>query len=85
MRKYALDRWNFSEKNGKWVYVSKGKNGKRKYIYQLEPPQEFIELTLKMNEINEKILATENQKEIKRLYMEMMKISKKMQAMRRDK
>ena len=85
MRKYALDRWNFSEKNGKWVYVSKGKNGKRKYIYQLEPPQEFIELSLKMNEINEKILATENQKEIKRLYMEMMKISKKMQAMRRDK
>jgi hypothetical protein len=85
MRKYTLDRWNFSDKNGKWVYVTKDKDGKRKYFYQLEPPQEFIELSLKMNEINEKILATENQKEIKKLYMEMMKISNEMQSMRRDK
>ncbi|MFX0189016.1 MAG: hypothetical protein ACFE8A_14920 [Candidatus Hodarchaeota archaeon] len=85
MRKYALDRWNFSDKTGKWVYVTKDKNGIRKYIYQLKPPQEFIELSFKINEINEKILATEDQKEIKRLYMEMMKISKKMQAMRRNK
>jgi len=85
MRKYTLDRWNFSDKTGKWVYVTKKKNGRRKYIYQLEPPPEFIELSTQIKEINEKILASKNQDEIERLYNEMMKISKKMQSMRREK
>lgn len=85
MRKYTLDRWNFSDKNGKWVYVTKEKNGKRKYIYQLEPPKEFLKLAYKIKEINEKLIATEEQGEIERLYNEMMKISKKMQAIKREK
>ncbi|MFW9881391.1 MAG: hypothetical protein ACFFG0_50650 [Candidatus Thorarchaeota archaeon] len=85
MRKYTVDRWNFSDKTGKWVYVTKDKNGKRKYIYQLEPPPEFVELSTQIKEINEKILATKNQDEIERLYDKMMKISKKMQTMRMEK
>lgn len=86
MRKYTLDRWNFSDKTGKWVYVTKEKKkGKRKYIYQLEPPKEFLKLAYKIKEINEKLIATEKEEEIERLYNEMMKISKKMQAIKREK
>lgn len=84
MRKYTLDRWNFSDKTGKWVYVTKEKN-KRKYSYQLEPPKEFLKLAYKIKEINEKLIATEEEEEIERLYNEMMKISKKMQAIKRVK
>ena len=84
MRKYTLNRWNFSDKAGKWVYVTKEK-GKRKYIYQLEPPDEFIKLSYKIKEINEKLVASEEEKEIEKLFKEMMKISKKMQAIKREK
>ena len=83
MRKYTLNRWNFSDKAGKWVYVTKEK-GKRKYIYQLEPPEEFLELAYKIKEINEKLVASEEEKEIEKLFKEMMKISKKMQAIKRE-
>ena len=85
MRKYTLERWNFSDKTGKWVYVIKEKNGKRKYIYQLEPPKEFLKLAYKIKEINEKLIATEDEEENERLYNEMMKIAKKMQAIKRVK
>lgn len=84
MRKYALNRWSFSEKACKWVYVTK-KKGKRKYIYQLEPPEEFIKLSYKIKEINEKLVASEEEEEIERLFSEMMEISKKMQAIRLEK
>ena len=85
MRKYPLDRWNFSDKTGKWVYVTKEKNGKRKYIYQLEPPKEFLKLAYKIKEINEKLIATEDEEENERLYNEMMKIAKEMQSIKRVK
>ena len=85
MRKYTLDRWNFSDKTGKWVYVTKEKNGKRKYIYQLEPPKEFLKLAYKIKEINEKLIATEDEEENERLYNEMMKIAKEMQSIKRVK
>ena len=84
MRKYTLNRWNFSDKAGKWVYVTKEK-GKRKYIYQLEPPEEFIKLSYKIKEINEKLVTLEEEEEIERLYNEMMEISKKMQAIKMKK
>lgn len=84
MRKYTLNRWNFSDKAGKWVYVTKEK-GKRKYFYQLEPPDEFIKLSYKIKEINEKLVISEEEEEIERLYNEMMKISKKMQAIKMEK
>jgi len=85
MRKYTLERWNFSDKTGKWVYVTKEKNGKRKYIYQLEPPKEFLKLAYKIKEINEKLIATEDEEENERLYNEMMKIAKEMQSIKRVK
>ena len=84
MRKYPLNRWSFSEKACKWVYVTK-KKGKRRYLYQLEPPEEFIELSYKIKKINEKIVASEEDEEIERLFSEMMEISKKMQAIRLEK
>jgi len=84
MRKYTLNRWNFSESTGKWVYVTKEKC-KRKYIYQLEPPEEFIKLSYKIKEINEKLVTLEEEEEIERLYNEMMEISKKMQAIKMKK
>ena len=52
-RLFTPNRWNWSQKVGKWVYVTITKDGKRKYQYQLEPPQEFIELTKRMKKLNE--------------------------------
>jgi hypothetical protein len=83
MRKYTLDRWNFSEKAGKWVYVTKKKSGKRKYYYQIEPPEEFIELTMQIKDLNEKMQSVEDLDENEKLFRKLMDISKKMQNMRR--
>ena len=80
MRKYTLDRWNWSERSGKWVYVTK-KKGKREYTYQLEPPKEFIELTMQIKKINEKLMKTKDPDENKKLFLELIEISKKMQNM----
>ena len=57
------------------------KNGKKKYHYQVEPPKEFIELTIKMKELNEKLLNTTDPEENSRLFSELMKVSQKMQEM----
>ena len=83
LRKYTLDRWNFSEKAGKWVYVTKKKSGRRNYYYKLEPPEEFLELTMQIKKINDKMLATEDLDENERLFRKLMEISKRMQNMRR--
>ena len=83
MRKFTLDRWNWSQKAEKWVYVSR-KNGKRNYIYQIEPPQEFIDLTMEMKKLNEKLMEIEDPEENKKVFKELMKISERMQSMRRD-
>jgi len=83
LRKYTLDRWNFSEKAGKWVYVTKRKNGRRKYYYQLEPPEEFIKYTMQIKVLNDRMLATEDLDENEKLFRDLMEISKHMQNMRR--
>ena len=83
LRKYTLDRWNFSEKVGKWVYVTKRKNGRRKYYYQLEPPEEFIKYTMQIKVLNDRMLATEDLDENEKLFRDLMEISKHMQNMRR--
>ena len=80
MRKYTLDRWNWSERSGKWVYVTK-KKGKREYTYQLEPPKEFIELTMQIKKINQKLMKTKDPDENKKLFLQLIEISKKMQNM----
>ena len=81
LRKYTLDRWNFSEKAGKWVYVTKRKNGRRTYYYQLEPPEEFIKYTMQIKKLNVQMLATEDLDENEKLFRELMEISKRMQNM----
>ena len=83
LRKYTLDRWNFSEKAGKWVYVTKMKNGRRIYYYQLKPPEEFIKYTMQIKKLNDQMLATEDLDENEKLFRELMEISKCMQNMRR--
>ena len=83
MRKFTLDRWNWSQKAEKWVYVTQ-RNGKRRYIYQVEPPQEFIDLTMEMKKLNEKLMQIEDPEENKKVFKELMKISERMQSMRRD-
>ena len=82
MRKYTLDRWNWSEKAGKWVYVTK-KGGKRKYTYQLEPPPEFIELTNQLQVINQQIMSSPDQDIKEDLFKELQDIANKMQMMGR--
>lgn len=84
MRTYTLDRWNWSERAQKWVFVTKEKKGKRKYYYQLEPPKEFIELTMEIKKINDLLMATKDPDENKRLFLELIEISKKMQNMRKE-
>lgn len=84
MRKYTLERWNWSEKAQKWVFVTK-KRGRRKYYYQLEPPKEFIELTMQIKKINDKLMKTEDPEENKKLFLKLIEISKKMQNMRMEK
>ncbi|MHA1273065.1 MAG: hypothetical protein ACTSQJ_07240 [Promethearchaeota archaeon] len=82
MRKFTLNRWNWSEKAGKWVYVSE-KNGKRRYSYQLEPPKEFMSLMDHFAKLNEKLMNTNNPDENTTIFKELMKITKRMQAMRK--
>jgi hypothetical protein len=84
MRKYTLDRWNWSERAGRWVYVTLDKDGKRKYTYQIEPPKQFLELTMQIKKINEGLMGTNDPKENIRLFKQLMKISEKMQNMGRD-
>ena len=83
MRKYTLDRWNWSERAQMWVYVTK-ESGKRKYTYRLEPPREFIELTMQIKKINDKLMATKDPEENKNLFLQLIEISKKMQNMRKE-
>jgi len=81
MRTYALNRWNWSEKAKKWVYVRK-KNGKRIYKYKLTPPTEFDDLTHQMKELNFRLTNELDHDKNMELFQELMRISQKMQAMR---
>ncbi|NVM35644.1 MAG: hypothetical protein HWN81_08610 [Candidatus Lokiarchaeota archaeon] len=80
-RLFTPKRWNWSQKAEKWVYVEISKEGKKKYSYQVDPPQEFIELTLKMKNLNEKLLITTDPEENSKVFSELMKVSQKMQEM----
>ncbi|MFX1504284.1 MAG: hypothetical protein ACFFDH_25210, partial [Promethearchaeota archaeon] len=69
------------QKAEKWVYIKITKEGKKKYQYQINPPQEFIELSEKMKKLNEKLLDTSNPEENMKIFNELMKVSQKMQDM----
>ncbi len=79
-RKHELNRWNYSQKSGKWVYVELSK-GKRKYTYQTEPPEKFIELTRQIEKLNKKLMKTQDPEENKKIYEKLMKVSKELQKM----
>lgn len=81
MRKHDLNRWNWSDRAQKWVFVSK-QNGKRVYRYKDEPPRAFLDLTDKLNQLNRKLMETTDHDENLRIYKQLMKISKEMQKMR---
>ncbi|KKL62766.1 hypothetical protein LCGC14_2181950, partial [marine sediment metagenome] len=51
------------------------------YRYQMEPPQEFIDLTVEMKHLNEKLLKTTDPKEKAKIFKSLIEISKKMQEM----
>lgn len=80
-RLFTPYRWNWSQKAEKWVYVEITKRGKKKYHYQVDPPKEFIDLTIKMKELNEKLLKTADPEENTKIFSELMKVSQKMQEM----
>jgi hypothetical protein len=81
MRKYTLNRWNWSERAKKWVYVEKIK-GKRVYKYRKEPPKEFEKLVVRLSELNKSLMATKESKKKDKIFKEMMILSQKMQSMR---
>lgn len=81
MRTHGLNRWNWSEKARKWVYVEL-KNGERIYKYRDTPPKEFMELTKKLQVLNQKLLVEIDQNKNAEIYKELMIVSQKMQAMR---
>ena len=80
-RLFTVGRWNWSQKAEKWVYIEINKDGKKEYRYQIDPPQEFIDLTKKMKILNEKLLQTVDPEENSKIFNELMKVSQKMQDM----
>jgi hypothetical protein len=83
MPDYPIGRWNWSDELGKWIYPEKDENGNIKYTYQVEPPEEFLILTEKLEEINQKLMKTQDPQEKMTLFEELMKISKEMNSMRK--
>jgi len=80
-RELTPNRWNWSQKDGKWVFIKLNENGGRECYYQMEPPKEFEELTYKIKILNEKLIVCNDPDENDRIFNEMMKISKRMQQM----
>ena len=83
MQNYALNRWNWSQKSGKWVFVTKGKNGRRKYFYQVHPPNQFIEITEEISKINRKLMVCDDSEEARKLFSQIQELGKQLQAMGR--
>ena len=82
--RFASNRWNWSQEKERWIYIEE--IGDRKlYFYRVDPPKEFINLTIKLKIINDKLIATKDPGENESLFKEMMKITKKMQSMRNKK
>ena len=82
-REFTLNRWNFSQEDDKWVYIESKDNGELVYYYQVNPPKEFTELTSKIKVLNDKLVVCKDPKENCKIFRDMMKISKRMQAMSR--
>jgi hypothetical protein len=80
-RKLTPNRWNWSQKDEQWVYIELLQNGHERYFYQTEPPHQFIDLVMKIKDLNEKLILTKDPRENEKIFNKMIKISKKMQSM----
>ncbi|MFX1445931.1 MAG: hypothetical protein ACFFHV_21150 [Promethearchaeota archaeon] len=80
-RKLTPNRWNWSQKDEKWIFIQQNDDGKETYYYKLEPPKEFIDLTMKLKELNDILVITTDPEENAKLFNEMTKISKRLQCM----
>ena len=80
-RELTHNRWNWSQKDNRWVYIEINDNGELIHHYQLKPPKEFIDLTIKIKNLNEKLIICKDPKDNEKIFNEMMKISKRMQSM----
>jgi hypothetical protein len=82
MRKHKINRWNWSERAKKWVYVEH-RNGQRNYRYRTTTPEEFQKLVKKLDLLNEKLKNEIDLKKKKEIFKEMKKVSKQMQNMKK--
>lgn len=78
MRTYGLDRWNWSPKAKKWVYVE-CKDGKRCYKYRTSTPKEFEDLTHQIKELNRLMLEEEDIDKQDQIYRKLMVLSQRLQ------
>ncbi|TFG29229.1 MAG: hypothetical protein EU532_03515 [Promethearchaeota archaeon] len=83
-RKLTPNRWNWSQKDEKWIFIEINDQGEEKYYYKLEPPEEFISLTMQLKELNEKLIITKDVGENTKIFNEMVRISKRLQCMPRN-
>lgn len=81
VRELTPNRWNWSQKDNMWVFIESKSDGKLTYHYQTKPPEEFNKLILKINLLNNKLLACKDPNENSRIFKQMMKVSKRMQSM----
>jgi len=81
VRELSPNRWNWSQEDGKWIYIELNHKGEKIYHSQLEPPSEFKDLTMRIKILNEKLIVSGDPQENDKIFDEMMKISKKMQCM----
>jgi len=84
MRKLSPNRWNWSEEDNKWVFIELCKNGEYFYQYSIDPPKEFVDLSYQIKILNEKLIITTDPQESVKLFKKMMKISKRMQNIRKE-
>ena len=82
-RKLTPNRWNWDDNSKQWIFIELTEQGE-KYYYQVEPPKEFFELTMKIKELNDKLIITKDPTENAKLFDEMVKISKRLQCMRKN-
>ena len=83
-RGLTQNRWNWSQKDQMWVFIECGDSGELIYHYQVNPPEEFTEHSLKIKTLNDRLIACKDPNENSKIFGEMMKISKRMQSMDRS-
>ena len=81
VRELTQNRWKWSQKDQMWVFRECGDTGEIIYHYQVKPPKEFTEFTLKIKALNDKLITCKDPKQNSKIFNEMMKISKRMQTM----